>query len=66
MLERMGIDKAQEMTSGDLVELANLIAFCDSAVTPEAYRHDVFEARRLALMDAAEACTAMALSMIMR
>lgn len=27
MLESMGIDDAQEMSAGDLVELANLIAF---------------------------------------
>lgn len=29
MLERMGVEDAQSMTAGDLVELANLIAYQD-------------------------------------
>lgn len=32
MLERMGIDRAQSFTSGDVVELANMIAVHDQLV----------------------------------
>ena len=39
MLERMGVEDAQEFTDEDIVELANLISHYDSALIKDAMRY---------------------------
>jgi hypothetical protein len=43
MLERMGVENAQSMSAGDVVELANLISERDQAITLLAERKKLDE-----------------------
>jgi hypothetical protein len=48
MLERMGVENAQSMSAGDVVELANLISERDQAITLLAERKNRIPAARQA------------------
>ena len=51
MLERMGVENAQEFSAGDLVELANLIAASDAAVAAERERNATLHASAAEVLD---------------